>query len=151
MMDDIELSYALIAAFRANDKEKFIELCCNSEVYENAYKRGYFYSLAIVQSIIAVPNYQFVKTLRQFIKPDEKAEFEKLEAQEGHYTEIFEKLAYKFKNKYEKDLDGVFIWENAEKIIKDLQYYLLTTNKINNKIKIEALKNWQGCFYNDIY
>lgn len=151
MMDNIDLSYALIAAFRANDKEKFIELCCNDEVYENAYKHGYFYSLAIVQSIIAVPNYQFVKTLRQFIKPDEKAEFEKLEAQEGHYTEIFEKLAYKFKNKYEKDLDGIFIWENAEKIIKDLQYYLLTTNEINNKIKIEALKNWQGCFYNDIY
>nr|DAS77807.1 MAG TPA: hypothetical protein [Caudoviricetes sp.] len=151
MMGDIELSYALIDAYRAGDKEKFIELCCDSEVYEDVYKRGYFYSLAIVQSIIAVPNYQFVRTLRQFIKPNEKAEFEKLEAQEGHYTEIFEELAYKFKNKYEKNLDGVFIWENAEKIIKDLQYYLLTTNAINNKIKLEALEHWQGCFYNDIY
>lgn len=125
-MENLELLDKLTAAYKEDNKEKFIELCyttpcTNGNDYNN------FHTLDIVQSSITEDNDTFIEHLKKYMTDNEHqliSLFIKTNYQYDYeYYDIDEdniEIALDLYNKYEEELDSALIWDNAEKIINEL-------------------------------
>lgn len=125
-----DLLNELKVALEENDKEKFIDLCYSANI-ENTLVDNNFHGLGVVISIINENNSTFIDNLYQCADNKNYPLIERLEVLNDrhqfkpYHTEAND-IASKLYSTYEDELDSILIWNNAEKIIKDLEDYLLT-------------------------
>ena len=129
-MLDKELLNNLKAAQKADNQEKFVNLCYTTNI-ENTSVNGNFHGLGVVMSVITENNSAFIDNLYKCVADDEKnfvlvTMLDSLN-DEGKFKPYFAEandLALDLYCTYEEDLDSMLIWDNAEKIIEDLEDYL---------------------------
>lgn len=129
-MENKELLKNLKTALQENDREKFIDLCV-FEGITNASDYNNFHSLDVVKSTITETNDTFIDNLFKLVDDKNYTLLEQLDKfnAEGlfkNYYLVAQDIAFELYCDYEDELDSVLIWDNAEKIIKDLEDYLLT-------------------------
>lgn len=129
-MDNKELLQQLKAAQKADNQEKFVDLCYTTNVKNESHYNN-FHSLGLVQSTITEDNDTFIEHLIKYTTEDERPLLERFEKTNYHYNfEYYDidednvETARDLYDKYETKLDAELIWNNAEKIIKDLQDYI---------------------------
>lgn len=128
-----ELLKNLNTAFQENDKEKFVDLCVfegitNTSDYNN------FHNLDVVKSTITETNDAFIDNLYKLVDDKNYTLLEQLDEFNAkgmfkRYYLVAQDIAFELYCEYEDELDSVLIWENAETIIEDLDYYLSTHNE----------------------
>ncbi|WP_449674167.1 hypothetical protein ACTQKJ_03955 [Eggerthellaceae bacterium PR-HUZ602407-17] len=154
MMENFELLDKLTTANKEDNKDEFTRLCMNEATYEGAGEEDYVLSLYVVYSTIGEDEDTYIGYLQQYATDEENtaidALFEKIErfeeydeeccvdydfevpeAEKDEYKEYVENKKHYAANcleelywKYEDELDGALIWDNAEKIIEDLFTHL---------------------------
>lgn len=127
-----DLLHNLKAAQKADNQEKFVNLCYTTNI-ENTSENGNFHGLGVALSVISENNSTFIDNLYKCVADDDEKNFvlvtmlDRLN-DEGKFKPYFTKandLAFDLYCTYEDELDSILIWDNAEKIIKDLEDYLL--------------------------
>lgn len=129
-MLDKELLDSLKAAQEENNQEKFVNLCCTRDV-ANASEYNNFHSLDVLKSTITENNDTFIEHLKKYMTDEERPLLERFEKTNYHYDfEYYDidednvETARDLYDKYEGELDSMLIWDNAEKIIEDLEDYI---------------------------
>lgn len=128
-----ELLKNLNAALQENDKEKFVDLCVfegitNTSDYNN------FHNLDVVKSTITETNDVFIDNLYKLVDDKNYTLLEQLDEFNAKgmfksYYLVAQDIAFELYCDYEDELDSILIWDNAETIIEDLDYYLSTHNE----------------------
>lgn len=134
-MENKDLLVKLKQTLAKGNKEKFIDWCYTTPC-TNGYEYNNFHSLDIVESSITEDNDTFIEHLTKYIKDGERPLLEQFIKTTNHYNfkyyDIDEdniETASDLYNKYEEELDADLIWDNAEKIIKDLEDYIDTNEE----------------------
>lgn len=129
-MENKELLKNLKTALQENDREKFIDLCV-FEGITNASDYNNFHSLDIVKSSITENDDTFIEHLKKYMTDEERPLLERFKKTnykyDYEYYDIDEdngELAFDLYCEHEDELDAELIWDNAEKIIKDLEHYI---------------------------
>lgn len=129
-MKNRDLLYNLKAALKEEDQDYFVELCYTRNI-TNASDYNNYHSLDVLKSTITEDNDTFITHLTRYITNDEiqfLSLFIKTNYQYGYeYYDVDEdnnEVAFDLYSKYEDELDADLIWDNAEKIIKDLEDYI---------------------------
>lgn len=125
-----DLLNELKVALEENDKEKFVDLCV-SEGITNASDYNNFHNLDTVKSTITETNNTFIDNLYKLVDDKNYTLLRQLDRfnAEGlfkRYYSVAYDIAFELYCEYEDELDSVLIWDNAETIIEDLEYYLST-------------------------
>ena len=128
-----ELLKSLNTAFQENDKERFVDLCV-FEGITNVSEYNNFHSLDVVKSTITETNNTFIDNLYKLVDDENYTLLEQLDRfnAEGlfrNYYLVAQDIAFELYCDYEDELDSILIWDNAETIIEDLDYYLSTHNE----------------------
>lgn len=165
-MKDFELLGKLYAAYRDDNEDEFVRLCMES-TYEGASENDCALSLYVVYSTIGEDEDTYIGYLQQYATDEENtaidALFEKIErfkeydeeccvdydfeVPEGvkdEYEEYVENKKHYAVNcleelywKYEDELDGALIWDNAEKIIDELSEKLTEIEQFKDEQELE--------------
>lgn len=166
MMKDFELLGKLYAAYRDDNEDEFVRLCMEC-TYEGASENDCALSLYVVYSTIGEDENTYIGYLNQYATDEEKAAiaalFEKIErfedyddfdyeefdeevpeAEKAEYEEYVKNRKYYAMNcleelywKYEDELDGALIWDNAEKIIDELSEKLTEIEQLKDEQELE--------------
>lgn len=127
-----DLLYNLKAALKEDNQDYFVELCYTKKL-ENGSDGVNFHCLYVLKSTITEDNDTFVNNLYKCVADDDEKNYiliQQLDTlnDEGKFNKYLPEanyLAFELYTTYEDELDNILIWDNAEKIIKDLEDYLL--------------------------
>lgn len=135
-MENKELLCQLKEALQEDNQDKFVDLCYTTNI-TNASDYNNFHSLDVAKSIITEDNTTFVDNLYKCVADDDEKNYifiQQLDSlnDEGKFNKYLveaNELAFELYCTYEDELDSILIWDNAEKIIKDLKDYIDTNEE----------------------